>query len=155
MSSEFPEPELRDHQKEFLRDWWTPKKLFIGPRASGKTTMLLCELRRMQRYNFSCILIAPSQRSSTWMKELYYNTFNERMTCSVYSADELKNGNVRGRKLGVILIDEIQKMSLEDINREILPMDPMFIRATANEGTSILQEFLERRARFFDTVYEY
>lgn len=158
MKDEFPSLEEVEHQKDFLRDWWSPKKLFIGSRGSGKSELMLSELRRFGRHGFSCALFAPSRTALDSLEDRYYSRFGEHNPYKTFSYFDLSNGGVRGYKIDVVIMDEIQKISLEDINREILPMSPAFFRASAcrsdmNKFHYLNNDNLDNEQAFFDAVY--
>jgi thymidine kinase len=129
-----------------LSDWWSPKKAFVGTRQSGKTELLLSELRRFERYGFSCAFIAPRWPMMHEIEGRYADRFGEKMTCTTASFRDVKSSRLRGRLFDVILIDEMQHIEMKHINREILPFNPIFLRATIDRASTDY-------VNFFDSVY--
>lgn len=142
MEHEFPTLEYREYQNEFLKDWWSLKKLFRGSRASGKTTMMLCEYRRFRSAGFNCILISHSRRNC---KELYNNLFGERFPARIHKHNNLES--MRGRNCDVAIIDGIQNITQSELDQYILPQNPLYIRAS--EDKHYKKDF----SLSFDSVY--
>ena len=155
MEHEFPQLGEMEDQKEFLRDWWSPKKLYKGNRASGKTTMMLCELRRFERAGFSCLFLAPTNPMLDSAKRAYSDLFGEHITSETGSYYGLGNGEFQGNKFDVIIADEFQDVSLEIINREMNTLSPLYIRASACMNSMNNLHYLagEKGDSFFDSVY--
>lgn len=154
MQNEFPCLEVRDYQKEYLSDWYSSKKLFLTQRRSGKTEMVLSELRRFQRFDLSCLIIVPTARHSEEFKERYFERFKERLTCEIATAFDLKEGRFVGRMYDVVLIDEMQEINdFDHIQNKIMPMVPTFFHATADRSRIHSNHYLNNEPDFFDAVY--
>lgn len=126
MEHEFPTLTYDKYQAEFLRDWWSPKKLFRGGRGSGKTTMMLCEARRFQDAGFRTLFFTYA--NPQLVEDMYFDLFGERTLKNVYSSGNLSK--IRGVKYDVVIIDEINRISESDYMHNIEPIDPIYLRAS-------------------------
>lgn len=157
MNEEFPQIEERDYQKEFLANWWSKRKLFRAERGSGKTTMMVCEARRFSENGFSVTFLAPTVQDARIIKEYYKELFGEQPTFSIESYKDLATGALRGRRDDVVICDEFQEIDLEKFNKQVMPMDPKFVRASACKARMGRVHYLKDQngGGFFDSVYEY
>lgn len=149
MKEEFPALKEFGFQKDFLRDWWVPKKVFVGRRQSGKTELMLSELRRFEENVFDCVFLAPSQAMIKNLKMRYHERFGEHSRSRFFSYYSMGDGSIRGIDPDVVIMDELQSVEFEDIQREIYPMRPLFIRASVDD----VREFEMEHIDFFDSVY--
>ena len=159
MNKEFPQLEERDYQKEFLSDWWSELKLFRGDRQTGKSTLMLCEARRFSECGFDILFLSSTKGMSSHLKKEYQRLFGEHPTFDFGNYHGLERGNIRGLRKDVVILDEFQNITLETYNREIAPMDPKFVRASACKVHSQPQHWLmdagtEGNIAFFDSIYE-
>lgn len=148
MTKEFSQFDFdnRQLQRDFLADWWSERKLFIGDRTSGKTTMLLLEAERFLRNNFSVCYFAPSLQKTKEFNKVFNHTFNQHFTGDTISSIP----NLRGRKYDVILIDEFpRKNDNNDLINQVLMNSPHFIRASSNIGGTHPKNYRD----IFDSVY--
>ena len=148
MNNEFPRLEDRDYQKAFLADWYTPKKLFVGERQSGKTELILSELRRFERNNLSCLLIAPTLNQLNNIESQYRYRFEEQLTAQTGTIEKLKRGSLRGYKVDCVLIDGFHLLDHNTFEHEIIPMSPTFIRASIERSSC-----RDKDKKLFDSVY--
>lgn len=156
MEEEFPRLEPREYQKDFLADWYSPHKLFIGGRQSGKTELLISEFRRFQRHDFDCLIVCSRQSNSQRIVERYEDRFGETLNPdrnSIHSYHSVKDGMVRGYKFDVVLLDEFQQLAFEDFQREVVPIKPSFTRAFACRSDMHATHYLNDEPGFFDSVY--
>ena len=159
MNKEFPQLEERDYQKEFLSDWWSESKLFRGERQTGKSTLMLCEARRFSECGFDILFLSPSKEMSVHLKSQYQQTFGEMPKFDFGNYSGLQRGNIHGLRKDVVILDEFQNITLETYNREIAPMDPKFVRASACKSTMASPHWLRNAdtgstLALFDSIYE-
>jgi hypothetical protein len=153
--SEFPQLEEIEYQQEFLRDWWSPRKLFRGGRRSGKTEMMISELWRFRNHNFDTVLLAPKAENIRRIKERYKERFGQRLLCDSYSMTGIENITRSSLRYDVVIADEMQHLSFEKLQQYILPLDPFFLRgAAAAEDVDMTQYLSDGDDDFFDAVYE-
>lgn len=157
MRNEFPQLEEENHQKEFLADWWSEKKLFRGGRQSGKTTMMVCEARRFSEKQFSVRFLCDTLQMAKHIKQTYQDIFGEKPTFPVNSYNQVREGALRGNRDDVVICDEFQNIDLKSFNQEIMSMDPLFIRASACKSSMKSIHYLadQEDGDFFDSVYDY
>lgn len=158
MQNEFPFLKHHNYQNEFLSDWWSRKKLFIGKRRSGKTTLILCELRRFLNRDMDCVVLVPRRMDQKRIFRSYEDFFGEKPDCEVRSFSEVRKGYLRGRRCDVVLLDEAQELAFEEFSAKVLPMDPMFVRFCACKSSMdnihyLLDQDGESKEGFFDSVY--
>lgn len=155
MQDEFPMLEHRDYQNEFLKDWWTPKKLFKSNRQEGKTTVLLCELRRFEEHNFDTIVLTPTQNQTNYLVKEYQNTFGEMPTAkkSTYNRFEKE---CRGSHFDAVIMDNFGKTSFDKVSPFISTANPFFVRASVDRSNIHNIHYLNKEDGngFFDSVYE-
>jgi superfamily II DNA or RNA helicase len=157
MEKEFPEFNHNNYQQEFLEDWWSRKKLFKGTRQSGKTTLILMETKRMIRSDMDCLVLVPTQSQIGTMKQTYQKIFGSIPLADFASFSDLRDGYYTGSKFDAVLIDEGQHLSLDLLNREIFPMDFIFLRMTVpreNYGDAYLSDETVDSSELFDSVYK-
>lgn len=143
-----------EHQEEFLRDWWSPKKAFYGSRRSGKTTVLLCELNRFLRNDMDCLWVSPKMGMAERAKTDYNTLFGKRPDIKIASYDTILDGKIRGTMYDAILMDEFQETALETYTDNIAPMNPMFVRASVcTSSLTNPNHYLNDEPGFFDSVY--
>ena len=152
MNEEFPRLELEDYQKDFLADWYSPRKLFKGERYSGKSELLLSELRRFERNGMSSLLIAPNLGQIKTLKRQYEGRFGEKMVSSSGTIHDIERGNFRGNHYDCILFDEVQEI-MEDQFMSFMAHHPKLIRATASKSRIHNSMWLDDEPSFFDVVY--
>lgn len=148
METEFPQLREKQYQKDFLADWYTPMKVFVGPRRSGKTELILSELRRFERNQLSSLLIAPSRQHLFILDEMYRDRFGESIKCD--SANINRIDFQRGKRFDCILFDDIHEVSYDWIEQSIMRFDPTFFHATADKASFNPEG---KRAGLFDSVY--
>lgn len=127
MKQEFPQLEYRHSQDKFLSDWWSYSKIFKGYRGSGKTTVLLCEMKRFFDSGYQKVgFFAPTQKNARNARRKYKKTFGE----DVPEGKFMSPPSLRGLNLDVVLIDGGDVMPVS-FWRDIGPMTPDFIRASS------------------------
>lgn len=156
MKKEFPQLEVREDQKEFLADWWSPRKLVKGRRGSGKTALMISEARRFSESGFDILFLSPTRKTLRNIKDQYQNRFGEMPTFDLKTFHDLEKHKLRGMRYDVMILDEIQETAFNNISHELEPMDPMFYRASACKGKYHDVHYLnkEQGSGFFDSVYE-
>lgn len=156
MIEEFPQLDYIERQEEFLADWWSARKLYRGDRKSGKTTLMMCEARRFKECGFDVIFVTPSKSHSKHLELEYQNIFGEMPLFDLETYDSIERGVLRGTYADVVILDEFQNISLETFNREIQPMKPAFVRASACMEDMSHHHYLYDIGEdgFFDLVYE-
>lgn len=158
MDKEFPQLDEVDYQKEFLSDWWSESKLFRGNRQSGKSTLMLCEAKRFSDCGFSTVFFAPRQSMAEHLKREYQGLFSEQPTFDFESYHTLGNRGYKGFQKDVVILDEFQETSFETYNREIAPMNPSFVRASACKSSMDIHWLQNAKSgnniAFFDSIYE-
>lgn len=152
---EFPWLNETETQEAFLEDWYSPWKLFQGERATGKTTVLLCELNRFVRNRYGQILvIAPTYQSVERFFHLYNEIFDEEEHTS-FLRENVKFSSsldsIRGRRSDVVLVDDLHNMHGR-VLEEIQPMNPDFVRASVWLG-EIDSEYTREDPPQFHSVY--
>lgn len=156
MSDEFPFLEEIPAQRKFLDDWVTPRKLLKSKRGRGKSTMMLCEANRFFRNDFKVVHLSPTEEAVERNKKFYYQLFNEKPLFEMFSYSQLLRGEIRGRHAAVVVADEFQELEFDDFTQEVLPMDPLFVRASVSkpEFSSLDHLSKEDIDGFFGSVYE-
>lgn len=129
--SEWP-LEFEEWQKPFMRDWWTPRKAFFGPRTSGKTTMLLCDMHRFLNASFKTVFICKNRSKVKKTEEFYKKLFGGWGDFDTATVSGVKNGGLRGGEYDVVFIDDIDRVDFETVNIHILPLNPYYIRAAGD-----------------------
>ena len=155
MEDEFPMFEHRDYQNEFLKDWWTPKKLFKGERQCGKTTLLLCELRRFENHGFDTAIVTPTYNTTNYFVREYEDTFGEKLDCVKTTYDKFEN-ETRGLHIDTVVMDRFGQTTFDKISSSMPVLDPMFVRAAVDKSDIHNVHYLEDEdgTGYFDSVYE-
>lgn len=156
MRNEFSQLEVREHQKEFLADWWSKGKLFRGGRQTGKTTLMLCEARRFSEKQFSILYLTSRLEMAKSAKNYYKDIFGEQPTFDIGSYHQVKSGGMAGFRPEVVICDEFQDIDLQTFEQKVMPMDPVFIRASACKSSMGKVHYLKDQedGDFFDSVYD-
>lgn len=154
MEHEFPELNFQNYQNEFLEDWWSPKKLFIGTRQAGKTTLILSELNRFIRQNMKSLVLADTHATTQQISERYSERFGEIPNADFHTFSQIRDGFHRGSKYDTVLIDEGQRMELDRIKRLVGETECLFLRVCAcksmmNGGHVLMRDGSD----YFDSVY--
>ena len=158
MKEEFPQLEQREYQKQFLDDWFSRNKLFRGEKASGKTTIMLCEAKRFDDAGFDVLFLSNSNQMSIFGKTMFQNLFYEVPEFDFGNYRALSKGNFMGNRYDVVILDEFQNITLEEYNRFISPMQPKFMRASACISSInnhwLIDAGCSTDAALFDSIYE-
>lgn len=155
MDQEFPELKDHNYQEEFLSDWWSRKKLFKGKRQCGKSTLIISELNRFEKHSFSAVVIAPTMDQARRLRDRYHERFGSHARADFLSFHTAVDG-VRGMKVDVVLIDELQETTFDKVNSIIAYTGPLFVRATACKSRFDDHHYLKDEdgdSGFFDSVY--
>lgn len=154
MYEEFFQLSPLEKHEEFLRDWWSPRKLFRGPRGSGKTTMMLCEANRFIRNDVSLVYLTPTRKELDMQKEVYRGRFGERMLCDFATYENMER-KLMGRDYNAIIADGLQETTFNKFLEAQMSVDPIYIRASADVTRMNQVHYLmdEDGSGFFDAVY--
>jgi hypothetical protein len=155
MQDEFPMLEHRDYQNEFLKDWWTPKKLFKGKRQCGKTTLLQAELKRFEDHDFDTIIVTPTINTANYFVKEYQNAFGERPTAETVTYDRFEE-ETRGRQFDAVIMDRFGQTTFDKISPSMSMLNPLFVRAAVDKSDIHNVHYLEDEdgTGYFDSVYE-
>lgn len=157
MKEEFPQLEQREYQKQFLDDWFSRNKLFRDERASGKTTMMLCEAKRFDDAGFDVLFLSDSNRMKIG-KMKFQNLFHKFSKIDFGNYRALSKGKFMGYNYDVVILDEFQNITLVEYNRFIAPMQPKFMRASACMSSMnnhwLINAGCSTDAALFDSIYE-
>jgi len=155
MQDEFPMLEHRDYQNEFLKDWWTPKKLFKGERQCGKTTLLQAELKRFEDHGFDTIIVTPTINTANYFVKEYQSTFGERPTAETVTYDRFEE-ETRGKQFDAVIMDRFGQTTFDKISPSMSALNPLFVRAAVDKSDIHNVHYLEDEdgTGYFDSVYE-
>lgn len=155
MEDEFSELDFHNYQNEFLEDWWSPKKLFIGSRQAGKTTLINSELRRFSKNHMNSLVISTSHHSSRMVSQRYIERFGENPKADFKTASEVRDGFHRGNTYDAVLIDEAQQMEINEIIRLVHETNVLFLRACACKSMGNHHDLMEEYGSdYFDSIYK-
>lgn len=156
MKNEFPMLQHDEVQNEFLKDWWTRKKLFKSNRQRGKTTVLLCELKRFMDHNFDTIILTPTKRQSKHFVKNYKDLFGEVPVVQRSTYDRFEREFRGSSHVDAVIMDNFGETTFDKVSPTVTGLNPIFIRASVDNENIHNIHYLndEDGSGFFDSVYE-